>query len=225
MKTSIALAAATLSTLVFTATRARADEPTPSSAFRARGAVLISSTGGGSIASALAGGGLPWVAGTPFLSISRDDNDGANAIASTAVVVNPAFDVFVIDGLSIGGEVAFAYVSSSVSDDNLTVAAIAPRIGWDFPLGSAFSIWPRVGASFAYESQASSTTAIVSASLDAQILWHATRSFFVGVGPGITHDFFAPATSTDASTGISTSGEAAHQTRVRYLAFTIGGVL
>ncbi len=224
MKTSIALAAATLSTLVLSASAAHADDPSPASAFRARGAVLVSSTGGGSIASTQVGGDNPWIGGTPFVSIAHDGNDGAEA-TSTTVVVNPAIDVFVIDGLSIGGELGVAYVSSSVAENDVTVVAIAPRIGWDFQLGSALSIWARAGAAFAYVSQTSASQAIASGSLDVALMWHLNRSFFVGVGPGITHDFFAPGSSTDDSTGISTSGEAAHHTRIRFLAFTIGGVI
>ncbi|MFI5301356.1 MAG: hypothetical protein ACHREM_24995 [Polyangiales bacterium] len=230
MKSSTVLAAATLSALVFSESPANANqetEPAASSVFRVHGSVLVSSTGGGSIASSIAGGALPWVAATPFVSIAHDSNDGtgATATSSTAIIVNPALDYFVVTGLSIGGEIAFSKEISDVSDNEFTVVAFAPRVGWDFVLGSDFSVWVRGGASFAYETLPNSTRTIVSGSLDAQLLWHPSLKFFVGVGPGVTRDFFAPGSSTDASTGQSISGEGEHHTRIRILAFTIGGVL
>jgi hypothetical protein len=78
--------------------------------------------------------------------------------------------------------------------------------------------------SLAYASEQDDSGIDVAASIDAQLLWHPSRAFFVGVGPGLSHDFFAPHSFVD-STGASTSGEAPHHTRIRFLAFTLGGVL
>ncbi len=56
-----------------------------------------------------------------------------------------AFDVFVIDQLSIGGSLGFYAQSGDPDGDGLI---IAPRVGYAIPLSDLFTFWPRGGISY-----------------------------------------------------------------------------
>lgn len=87
----------------------------------------------------------------------------------TTFLINPGIDVFVIDRLSIGGEILFGTSSSKdeteVTDKRTgntstetndgptsTFFGFMPRVGYAVPLGSSFSVWPRGGFGFARSS-------------------------------------------------------------------------
>jgi hypothetical protein len=94
---------------------------------------------------------------------------GMSSGISEAGLLGPAtiprfgFDVFVIQGLSLGGSVMVLYgtgtTSTTYSPDpydegdesdqpSRTTYLVAPRVGYAFPVGPAFAIWPRGGVTY-----------------------------------------------------------------------------
>ncbi|MFO0761544.1 MAG: hypothetical protein U0359_34005 [Byssovorax sp.] len=87
---------------------------------------------------------------SPFLWQQRRDT----------VSVNPSVDVLVSRRLSLGVSIGYGRVDV---DDQVTaldtkqqfpshehgeLLAVAPRVGYSFPLGHGFSLWPRIGAAY-----------------------------------------------------------------------------
>jgi len=86
-------------------------------------------------------------------------------VGSLHTIPRVAFDVTVIDRLTVGGSFVLAFGLSrtlsteSVSNQGQTVTTerdapkatlvgVAPRVGYIIPLGSAFAFWPRAGFAF-----------------------------------------------------------------------------
>ena len=100
--------------------------------------------------------------------------------------VDPAFDVFVVRGLSLGVGSTLSYSFARRSASSSYVAA-SPRVGFAVPLGALFALWPRASVDLAYAvDSASARHRIVSTTLfvpvDAFLLPHVA----VGIGPAVT---------------------------------------
>lgn len=219
--------------------------------FGSKGQVVLDSTG--SSLAAVAGVENPVL--TPFISFAttskqletREDANSREEITqrSTIFLINPGIDVFVIDHLSIGGEVLIGKTSASDKTVTLdkrtgiettrtdeapspTAFGIAPRIGYHIPIGRHFSFWPRGGFGFlrsGYSRPAPPAGTIdVSESwfvlfADAFFNWHPSQSFFIGIGPGL---------STTVSHSRSSGNVSVSQPSIfsfRFLSFNIGGVI
>ncbi|HEU4407966.1 MAG TPA: hypothetical protein VFS43_22080 [Polyangiaceae bacterium] len=100
-----------------------------------------------------------------------------------------ALDYFVIDNLSIGGQVE--YTTRNDGDDS--VFSIAPRVGYNIAFSDDFSIWPQAGVTFSSEkgtgdvagAPVETTERAFGLFLNAPILYHITNHFFLGAGPFI----------------------------------------
>ena len=181
---------------------------------------------------------------TPFLGWSlrketepSDPTRNTNTNRQSAFYLNPGVDYFVIDNLSIGGEVLFALTGSSrtvhprnggadVSADGPsgTHFGLMPRVGYNIQLSNLFSIWPRAGfgfqtASFSGGGEADGSNTVWFAFADVPFLLHPVEHFFLGVGPGIT---FSLSNSVKRN-GVSVDGPTL--TDFRPLAFILGGYL
>lgn len=220
--------------------------------FGSKGQVVLDSTG-----TSLAGQvGINPVVLTPFIAFAttstplRTEDNGTRTVdvtrRETTFILNPGIDVFVIDHLSLGGEILIG--KSSVSNKTVTrdkrtgiettvtsdapsptFFGILPRIGYDIPLGRHFSFWPRGGFGYlhtGYSEPAPAGPGTIDTSesfwlvfVDAIFNWHPTQSFFIGAGPGFT----TTVSHSVSSGGVSLSQPSA--TTFRFLAFTIGGVI
>ncbi|MFI5301357.1 MAG: hypothetical protein ACHREM_25000 [Polyangiales bacterium] len=228
------------------------DEPT----FRNAGTFVVSATNGGGLGSLALedpSSGAASTALTPFLYFGHDsaDQTGSGTVTDPTISQSashfafaPGADYFVIDGVSLGGE--FAYANSDVSstasstlgpltnsttvDTSTSSFGFAPRVGFDFSFSQSVSLWIRGGFGYVHSSTTTAGSTQSSAAsrfgvgLDAQILWHAHPNFFIGVGPGVSRDLSA-STTVDDGNGTTTTKDAAKVTRWRVLTFTIGGVL
>lgn len=246
---TVAVVAVTASRDAHAARYAAPDE----SLFRSQGTFVIDATSGGGLGGLgfNDGGttGLASAALTPFLYYGHDGGDASSGNPSTTkstslFVFSPAFDYFIIDGVSLGGELTFGSfdatstttttvgpVSNATTiDTSGSLFGIAPRVGFDFAFNQSFSIWVRAGFGYNHASStvAGQTGSISSSSfavgLDASLLWHPHPRFFLGVGPGVSRDLSA-SSSTDDGNGTTTTNDVAKQTRWRLLTFTMGGVL
>lgn len=152
------------------------DPDSPSGIFGIRGQVAISSDAG--------------------LYIQNTSTTGAED-SSTVLVLRPAFDYFLMDNLSLGGFLGIEY--QSVPTGQTTTWAIGPRIGYNIPVSSRFSFWPKAGFSFASTSQSvdqspgdpegeSVSSTSLALNLFAPVMFHPVQHFFLGFGPALDVD-------------------------------------
>lgn len=88
-------------------------------------------------------------------------------------------DYFIIDGLSLGGNVGLAF--NGGSDE--TVLLIAPRVGYAFALSERFDFWPRLGVGFlgAFRPGDDYTSGLIT--LEGMFVWKVNRVVGVEFGP------------------------------------------
>ena len=95
-----------------------------------------------------------------------------------------ALDYFLIDNLSIGGQISYA----SRNDGANKSFSLAPRLGYNLAFSDDFSLWLQAGVSFTNNTveDAAGNDAKTSAFglfLNAPFLYHITNHFFLGAGP------------------------------------------
>lgn len=167
---------------------------------------------------------------------------GYTANNYTSFWVAPSADFFVIDHLSIGGLVELSLTSSSddvkqntnapvqnLSRPTTTNFTILPRIGWMFPIGDRFGIWPRIGAGYASRQIAvgykdpnhpndNPKLSFSGFVLDGDVsfIFRVNETFFINLTPEFT---FLPGSASGTVGSVSTSFDAS------YTSFSIlGGI-
>src|SRR5512132_1779246 len=95
------------------------------------------------------------------LALSSDANVSSHYVSvspgdasSTTFVLVPALDWFVAERLSLGGFALVSTTSTSTAmmDSSATALGIGPRVGYAVPLGSRFTLWPKLGVSWVHAS-------------------------------------------------------------------------
>jgi len=177
-------------------TEVRADSP--SGVFGAKGQLAISSDAG--------------------LSISNTSIDGIDG-SSTNIVMRPAVDYFVVDYLSIGGFLGLEH--NSAPGGKSTAVSIGPRVGYNIPLSERFSVWPKVGFSFASTSQETDEVELPSGAtvggddesstsmqlnLFAPVMFHPVQHFFIGFGPAFDLDLSGDTKATTIAARLTLGG-------------------
>jgi hypothetical protein len=149
-----------------------------------------------------------------FQYVSLTNNGGS----ATQFGVAPAADFFVVDNLSIGGQVLFAIASTSPSQGSgvtETSFGIAPQVGYNIALGESFSVWPKVF--FAYQTQSVSNNggSANESALGAYVplLYHPVSHFFIGIGPNF-------ATQLGNSVSPANGGPSADETKATTVGLT-----
>jgi len=170
----------------------------PSGIFGAKGQLAISSDAG--------------------LSISNTTISGVEG-SSTQLVLRPAVDYFVIDYLSIGGFLGLDY--NTAPGGSSTAFSVGPRVGYNLPLSERFSLWPKVGFSFASTSQkrdavtlpdGTTVDATDETSTSAQLnlfvpfMFHPVRHFFIGFGPAFDLDLSGDSKATTIAARLTLGG-------------------
>ena len=236
MKKLVAVSAA----LVVGAISASASAQTDLSPFGVKGTFAIDAQGGTTLFAP--GGAATSVGMTPFLGWSfRHQTEPADPARNTqttkenAFYLNPGVDYFIIDNLSIGGEVLFALTGTSITTHprngggdvsadgpSGTYFGLMPRVGYNIPLSSLFSIWPRGGiglqtASFSGGGTPDSSETVWFMFADVPFLLHPVEHFFIGAGPGVTFSL----SHSVKSNGVSRDGDTL--TDFRLLSAVMGG--
>lgn len=129
--------------------------------------------------------------GVQYFSVSG--NNGSYTSFSLA----PAADYFVVDNLSIGGQVLLGFVSSSPpgpgQGSTTTLYGIAPQIGYNIALSDSISFWPKVFFAFVGSSTSHNGGSASSGTLGvfAPFLFHIATHFYAGIGPDLSTQAFA----------------------------------
>jgi hypothetical protein len=143
--------------------------------------------------------------------------------STTSALLAPAGDFFVIQGLSVGGQLAYAHAEFSGAPNSTSADSfgIAPRVGYNIALGDTFSFWPKVV--FGYTTTSFSNNAgsqnHVTIGAFAPFLVHPAKHFFLGVGPAVQTDLSASRSPAN--------GPSVDQTKVTTygVLFVVGGWL
>jgi len=151
------------------------------------------------------------------LSISNTSISGQDGSA-TSLVLRPAVDYFVIDNLSLGGFLGVEYNSSPGGSS--TVFAIGPRVGYNVPLSRMFSIWPKIGFSFASTSQEQDDVTMGDITIEGDdetstslalnafvpVMFHPVEHFFLGFGPALDTDLTGDSKATTLAGRLTLGG-------------------
>ncbi|HEV3191685.1 MAG TPA: hypothetical protein VGY54_14345, partial [Polyangiaceae bacterium] len=107
--------------------------------------------------------------------------------STTSALLAPAGDFFVIQGLSVGGQLAYAHAEFSGAPNSTSADSfgIAPRVGYNIALGDTFSVWPKIVFQYQTLSFNNNGGSENSTSIGAFVpfLAHPAKHFFLGLGP------------------------------------------
>ena len=135
-----------------------------------------------------------------YTSISPPQGDSTSVIQFSVL---PQIQYFVIDGLSVGGELEFA-ITKPKDSDTLTTFGIGPTVGYNVWLSPGLlSLWPQL--EFRYRTEGTTgtttvgtTTTTISGSRNTitlgafvPLLIHPVKHFHFGVGPYFDVDLSA----------------------------------
>ena len=128
-----------------------------------------------------------------FQYYTLSNNGGSGTIFSIA----PAADFFVIDNLSIGGQVLLGFGSTSppapAQGTSTTLWGIAPQVGYNLSLTDSISFWPKLFLAFAGYSNSNNNGSGNNGTLGifAPFLFHIATHFYAGIGPDFSTEIFA----------------------------------
>jgi hypothetical protein len=156
---------------------------TPAAMFGTKGQLAISSDAG--------------------LEISNSSISGGHG-STTKITLAPAIDYFVIDHLSVGGFVRLDYTHTPGSHQ--TTFGIGPRVGYDIPFSSLFSVWPKLGFSYFTTSSPGVTTNNFTLNIFVPVMIHPAEHFFIGFGPAFDVDLTGSVKTTTIAGRLTIGG-------------------
>jgi hypothetical protein len=154
-------------------------------------------------------------AGLSLSNTSISDVDGS----STLLILRPSVDYFVVNYLSIGGFLGVEYASTPGGSS--TQMSIGPRVGYNVPFSERFSLWPKIGFSFASTSQeeedvetpdgeiipgSDESSTSMQLNLFAPVMFHPVEHFFLGLGPAFDLDLTGDEKATTIAVRLTLGG-------------------
>jgi hypothetical protein len=191
----------------------------PADALRERGTVVLDDVAGGTL------GTLGVTLGWFTLQSSTSEHDGQKS-KSTMFQFAPSADVFVTDGLSIGGLVGIGRATQNVTgtqgmpgsfESSSTSRRIEPRVGYAFRLSDDLVFWPRLRLGHAWSdtdlgpgatgvlgatSSTSTSSRTWSAGGDASLVFVLGRHAAIAAGPQLTYSHAESSDGGDVSTSV-----------------------
>jgi hypothetical protein len=223
MKKGLLAASAAVSTVVLAAGTAGADETVFGKAGElslssdlnlAATGTLVTLTGG-----LLSGGGASLLTPATMLDVggATVSNNGGSQFGFSLA---PAADYFVIDNLSVGLEILFGYDTFSPGNSgvgmgpapqstNLTAYGFSPRVGYNIPLGTNLSIWPKVffeHAGYSLGGGGAGYGNIQLLGAYVPLLFHPAPHFYVGFGPNILTELGESSNGNSATSKVTSYG-------------------
>jgi hypothetical protein len=150
-----------------------------------------------------------WVVSSDAAFLIQRETTSHESGSAMTVKLNPGTDYFVIKNLSVGAELGLTYQKTGHSKDARLM--IGPRVGYNIGLSQMFSVWPRIGLSYAYKTDdrqvplvsgasaplsGSTNQNTVALNLFAPLMIHPTPHFFAGLGPFVDADLSGHKRST-----------------------------
>jgi hypothetical protein len=122
-----------------------------------------------------------------FQYASLSNNGGSG----TQFGLAPAADYFIMDNISVGGQILFSLASYSPPQGpgvSATTFGIAPQVGYNLGLTDNISFWPKLFFQYANTGISNNVGSVSSAAIGifAPFLYHPVQHFFVGIGPNFS---------------------------------------
>jgi hypothetical protein len=151
-------------------------------------------------------------------SLSNTNLSGQSG-STTTLILRPAVDWFVIDSLSLGGFLGLEY--NAPPGGSTTAMSIGPRVGYNLRFSDRFSVWPKVGLSFATTTQkedattlpdgttvdpADTTNTSLQLNLFVPVMFHPVQHFFLGLGPALDVDLSGDNKATTIAARLTLGG-------------------
>lgn len=109
----------------------------------------------------------------------RTQSNGGGAV--TSLTLAPAADYFLFKAFSVGGFIGVDY--SKTGSSHSTRFSIGPRIGYNAWLSERWSLWPKLGFSYAYtDSPGNAKENAAALNVFAPFMFHPVSHFFAGFG-------------------------------------------
>jgi len=153
------------------------------------------------------------ISGDGSITISYTSLSGVSG-STTRYQIQPGADYFIIDNLSLGVFMGFAYTTEP-SGHTLNFN-IGPRVGYNIPFSKIFSVWPRVGFSYGSTSvkqdavgstpESTTTNNAFALNLSVPVLFHPGPHFFFGFGPALDQDLSGDNKATTISGRLTFGG-------------------
>jgi hypothetical protein len=126
-------------------------------------------------------------------------NSSDETIAGAWQLPRIGFDVFVVNGLSLGG--SFVVLNRSIEGGgDATDIIFAPRVGYAYMFGRVVGIWPRGGLSYWHRSGNGNYEAHSFAfDVDVPLIFRCTHSFAITLGPLLDVGFAGKVRDADTS--------------------------
>ncbi|HEY6880478.1 MAG TPA: hypothetical protein VI299_20785 [Polyangiales bacterium] len=120
------------------------------------------------------------------LTIQRRTQSGAGG-SVTSITLAPAADYFLFKGFSVGGFIGLEYNKAGKSHG--TRFSLGPRVGYNVWLSEHWSLWPKLGFSYAHTSTSGDIKQdAVALNVFAPFVFHPVSHFFAGFGPFVDTD-------------------------------------
>jgi hypothetical protein len=133
-------------------------------------------------------GAGPGLLSAGWLSFQSSDNGD---FRTRTISAEPAFDVFVADGISLGAVVGagVTHLWDEQQEVKLWHATMMPRVGTAFELTDGIAVWPRVAAGFTFFEWAaqSEVAKIFRATVDCPFVFRLTRHVALQTGPQLSY--------------------------------------
>lgn len=148
-------------------------------------ATMYPGVSGGGASPGLGGPGSWSMVDFQYASVSNNGGSG------THFGIAPDAAYFVIDNLSVGGQVLLSIGSYSPSGGGqgtgYTAWGIAPQVGYNIGITDNISFWPKLSFSYSSSSVNNNGPTYSQAGLGifAPFLYHPTNHFFLGAGPDL----------------------------------------
>lgn len=154
-------------------------------------------------------------AGFSLTNTNVSGGDGS----TTTLMLRPAVDYFVIDSLSIGGFLGLDYTAPPGGSS--TALSVGPRIGYNLRFSERFSVWPKVGLSFASTTEKRDATTLpdgtkvdptdttntsLQLNLFIPVMFHPVEHFFIGLGPAFDLDLTGDNKATTLAVRLTLGG-------------------
>lgn len=151
-------------------------------------------------------------------SLSNTNVSGGGG-STTTLILRPAVDYFVIDSLSLGGFLGLEYTAPK--GGSTTAFSVGPRVGYNLRFSERFSVWPKVGFSFASTTEkqdpvtlpdgtrvdaTDTTNTSMQLNLFVPVMFHPVEHFFLGLGPAFDLDLTGDNKATTIAVRLTLGG-------------------
>jgi hypothetical protein len=122
-------------------------------------------------------GSGPAATGSTFTLLANPFGRGTGGYSWPRV----GFDYFIMRGISLGGSASFSRSSSGTN--STTAYEVAPRVGYEIPIGPWLDVWPRAGVTYVHFSLPGTTLGYFALTVEAPLAIVVSQHLVITFGP------------------------------------------